>query len=185
MNDEALFGVAISPEVSLLKPFKALIARDRGSKGDTQARKKLRAMKELAYIFFYCDTYESSFAKMEKEMRHEELVAFLELSGDPRKDPLVQEAMELYTRLTKTKFEELLESAYIAIDQIQEYFEGFDVDATDDDGKPLFKIMDLVNTLGKMGTVVEQVDKLMEQVKKQKLKTDKLRRDVEVDEFSE
>lgn len=185
MNDEALFGVAISPEASLLKPFKNLIKRDQGSKGDTQARKKLRAMKELAYIFFYTDTYESSFAKMDKEMRHDELIAFLEIDNDPREDPVVQEAIELYSKLTKTKFEELLESAYLAIDQIQQYFEGFDVEATDDDGKPLFKIMDLVNTLGKMGTVVEQVDKLMEQVQRQKLKTDKLRKDVEVDEFSE
>ena len=185
MSDEALFGVGISPEAALLKPFKDLIKRDQGSKGDTQARKKLRAMKELTYIFFYCDTFESTFAKMEKEMRSEELMAYLEMDKDPRKDPLVQAAMDHYNKLTKTKFEELLDSAYVAIDQIQMYFEGFDAEATDDDGKPLFKIMDLVNTLGKMGTVVEQVDKLMEQVQKQKLKTDKLRKDVEVDEFSE
>jgi hypothetical protein len=177
------FGVEVATEAALLKPFKALISRDK-TRGKGTAN-KLRAKKELAYIFFYCDTFESQYSKMDPDMRHEELMQFLELEKDPREDPVVQEAMEYYVKITKTKFEELLEAAYLAIDSIQHYFQNFDIDAVDDDGKPLYKITDLVNTLGKLGGVVEQVDKLMDQVQKQKLKTDKLRKNVEVDAFSE
>ena len=184
-SEDSDYGVEVAPEAVLLKPFARLIRRDRGSKGDSQGRYKLRAKKELAYIFFYCDTFESQYSKMDPAMRHEELMEYLELEEDPREDPIVQEAMEYYQKITKTKFEELLESAYIAIDAVQGYFHDFDINAVDDDGRPIHKISDLVNTLNKLGSVVEQVDKLMDQVQKQKLKTDKLRRGAEVDAFSE
>lgn len=183
-SQDSDFGVEVAPEAVLLKPFKALIARDKGSPGDSQGRRKLRALKELTYIFFYCDTFESVYAKMDRDARHLELMEYLEFDKDPRKDPKFQEALEYYIQINKTKFEELLESAYVGIDGVQRYFESFDIDEKDDDDKPVFKVMDLINALGKLGSVVENVDKLMDQVRKQKLKSDQLRAGVEIDEFS-
>ena len=49
----------------------------------------------------------------------------------------------------------------------------------------MFKVMDLINALSKLGSVVENVDKLMEQVRKQKLKSDQLRAGVEIERARE
>jgi hypothetical protein len=42
-------------EVLLIPEFKRLVKRDRGSEGDADGRKKLRAYAEFAYIYHTCD----------------------------------------------------------------------------------------------------------------------------------
>lgn len=45
--------VELSPEIRLIEPFKSIIIRDKGGKGDSQARNKYQAKKELAFIYWF------------------------------------------------------------------------------------------------------------------------------------
>ena len=47
-------NISISNEARQVEPYKSIILRDKGSKGDAQGRKKHMAMKELAYIYWMC-----------------------------------------------------------------------------------------------------------------------------------
>lgn len=49
-------GIEINKEeIALYKPINKIISRDRGSLGDADGRKKLKAIKDLSYIYFYCN----------------------------------------------------------------------------------------------------------------------------------
>lgn len=47
--------------ISTVKEFKKLLTRDRGSEGDADGRKKLKATKEFTFIYHLCD-YKSQFS---------------------------------------------------------------------------------------------------------------------------
>lgn len=70
-NVDKDMNVTISPEMRLIPEFKELIIRDKGSPGDADGRKKLIAMKELAYIWHTCkhNGPYSNFSDKEKHLR--------------------------------------------------------------------------------------------------------------------
>lgn len=45
----------MKPIIKTIKYFKNIIEADKGSKGDHDGRKKLKATKEIAFIYFYCN----------------------------------------------------------------------------------------------------------------------------------
>ncbi len=62
------FDVSVSPEALELKAFKALVTRDKGSKGDADGRKKYRAKKEFAFIYHMVSA-DSPYSGFEKSKR--------------------------------------------------------------------------------------------------------------------
>lgn len=91
-----------NPECRLIKEFNALIVRDKGSKGDMQARKKSMATKELAYVHFM--TYHNSefITSYSEEERPSRVKKHLSLPDDWKPDALVQLACITYKELTFT-----------------------------------------------------------------------------------
>lgn len=92
--------VVLNPELRLIKQFKKLIERDRGSKGDAQGRKKYRAIKELAFIYFMCD-YNSRYLNVPETERVEQIVSDLDIDNF-KVDEDIREAMDKYVELQET-----------------------------------------------------------------------------------
>lgn len=95
--------------ISTIKEFKALIVRDKGVKGDTQARKKLQAQREFTFIYHFCD-YRSQFWNYSEKDRYVKALknAELDVKLDITKDKELQEAVEVYKALQETPALELL-----------------------------------------------------------------------------
>lgn len=102
--NESTFLVELNKEwISTIKEFRALIKRDKGIKGDTQARQKLKAQKEFTFIYHYCD-FRSQYANYsEKERRTNALQnAELEPNLKIEDDPDLLAAVEVYLALQET-----------------------------------------------------------------------------------
>lgn len=91
-NDIPVFN----PAAKLIKEFKAIIERDKGSVGDSQGRKKLQATKELAFVALYVNLKSAYNRNYEEQARVGELVRSLELPHDWRLDDVMKKAMKRY-----------------------------------------------------------------------------------------
>lgn len=98
------FTVDLNREwISTIREFKALLVRDKGSKGDTGGRKKLQAQREFTFIYHYCD-YRSTFTNYsEKDRRTNALKnAGFKEDFDINKDEELCQAVEVYKALQET-----------------------------------------------------------------------------------
>ncbi len=92
----------LNPEMRMIKEFKAIIMRDRGSAGDREGRKKTMASKELAFIHFKYHP-SSNFKELYKPSEIDSYIKkHLELPEDWVEDKVVKEAGAFYTKLLET-----------------------------------------------------------------------------------
>lgn len=155
--------VSPNPEIRNIYPFGEIIKRDRGSKGDSQGRKKLRAVKELTFIYHMEDPL-SPYATWADEHREKAIIdALFDEEWEP--DDLVKEGMKRYRELTESQASKLLRSARKSINKMDDYFANFDPEHTEDAGKA---VKDLIANISKLESLIEGLDKLEERVKKQK-----------------
>lgn len=146
------------PWVQLVPEFAALLKRDKGSKGDSEGRYKLKATKELTFIFFMID-FASPLRDWEEDEKYKESLYY---AG------LVPEEIDEAVLVAKKKYKELfLKSArslrtYNALqktlDEMDSYFEDVDLTATDKKGE-------LVNDPGSVITAAKKMDELYTTVK--------------------
>lgn len=146
--------------VMAIPEFKALWSRKYNqSPGDQRGNNRHRAKKELHYLYLMCDT-DSEISQYPDSERHEEA---LKNAGLPPKHKISKElkaAREKYEKLLDSRELRLLRSAYVAVDKLQTYFDTIQVD--DKNMKTYF------DNLGKLGTVLDGLEKLEEQYKKKK-----------------
>lgn len=82
--------------------FRAILERDKGSEGDAQGRKKLRAFKEFIYIWIVASmySYPNKGGYNDKET-HIEAVKMAQLEDGFKPDKLIKDAIEEYKRQQK------------------------------------------------------------------------------------
>lgn len=174
-----------SAELVMIEEFKALVKRDKGSKTDHRGKKKLRATRELAYIY-HCESHKSSYANYHYEVREEEVRRDVFKDWpDWYEDDIVKAAREKYVQLTSTPAIEMLKAGMNAAQKLTDYFDMIDLSETDDKGQLKYSARDLVANLGNLGKVVDGLNKLKEQVERDQQIGDKNRKSVETNRFSE
>lgn len=105
-----------NPEARLIKSYKALIERDKGSVGDADGRKKLKATKELAFVALYVSLTSPYNRNYEVGAeRTNELKRQLDLPTDWKPDAILQEAMKEYEKTQVTPSSAMLISTRNAI----------------------------------------------------------------------
>lgn len=164
--------------------FRKIITRDRGSKNDSQGRKKLQASRELAFIYFM-ENPKSQFMAVPDSEREQKVIE--SVFEDPWKpDKLIREAQEMYRGIVDTISVRLLKSAYKAVHQLRDYFENLDLSERDDNGKPIHRATDVMKALSDLGRVVEGLEKLEERVRMESKSNDGgIRGGVEINVFNE
>jgi hypothetical protein len=86
----------LTPEARTIREFRAIITRDRGSKGDADGRDKRFAIKELAYVYWSCDWRSIFLKNYSEEKREEAIKKRLELPEEWKADKIVEEAITYY-----------------------------------------------------------------------------------------
>lgn len=79
--DQNSFELTLSPLARKIDVFEAIIVRDKGSVGDSQARKKTQAIKEIVYCYFM-EKYGTIFYRFEEDKRHSEITKRLGIEID-------------------------------------------------------------------------------------------------------
>jgi hypothetical protein len=161
-------------ELRAIPVFRDLITRDRGSEGDSDGRKKLKACKEFSWIYFMYDPL-SPFQALPEEQRMPKVGKHVFEDSSYKPDKKVKKAAHRYEEMTTTLQVRMLQSAREASYTIIEYLKGVDLLETDKNDKPIHKVNDVIKALERMGEVTDSLDKLEDRVRKQQEKASDVR----------
>jgi hypothetical protein len=154
--------IIVNPVLSSIKEFKALLSRQNSED-------------IFAYIFHIVD-YRSPYAMYEEDRKSRVL------EDIPIKvDKVVEDAVRKYEELTTTEAVLMLNSAKKAVRTLRNYFEEIDVTQDDDPGKAS---KDLINNIRLLGSVIQGLKELEDEVKKEKQTSKNIRKSVELNEFN-
>lgn len=138
------YSVLFEPQAALLKPFAAIIKRDRSPN-------KTMASKELAFVFFYCDIKSDYMIHADPKIREMSIKADLLMKDSWQIDKVMQEAIEFYESHSVSITSTILkDSTYVASKLSAKMKEA--VDAPDLD---IGEIDKLLNGIRKMPEVIK------------------------------
>ncbi len=123
--------------------------------GDNKGQLRKRAKKEFLYIYFMYD-YRSEYYPMDEQSRDSQSRESAGLDPKYKISEEMQVAIQRYIDMQDTKAIRLLKSAYKAIDKVQTYFNNVESD----------KAAEILSNIAKLGSTVEGLRKLLEQVQK-------------------
>ena len=174
------------PEVLLIKEFAALWDKKRNEcKEDKTGGKRLRAYRELTYIWLMCD-WQSPYGDYSEQERHQACLEDAKLTEEEWNDPEFRAACRKYRELqNSSRVLKLINAAKGTVDKITDYFDVIiDLDERDPNGKPVFKVKDVMAEMKGVSDVIEQL-KALEILYKKELEQDSngLMGDVEIGAF--
>lgn len=154
--------------MQLIPEFKNVLAADKGSKGDADGRKKLKARKQFAYIFFMID-FKSPIFSWELSERHEEALRYTDLTEADVNQPLVRRAYEEYQKLQFKAARSLktLENAYKALDSLDNYLGNINFNEKDKQGKLLHNPKEVGANISQLNKMFDELDKFEKRVHEQ------------------
>lgn len=172
LNDLFVLGddflVNINREwISTHKAFEAIIKRDKGSPGDTQARLKLRAKKDFTFIYHFVG-YRSKYRKYAEEERLAKAIEEADLPEGYKweKDTAMVEAMELYKELQWTLDVEMLYEAQEACHKFKHYMKGINFTDRNNRGDLLYQPKEIRAMISEVGSMLDGLRDLEERVLK-------------------
>ena len=161
------YKIVIEPEALLLKPFKQIWQRDRTVNKD-------KAMMELGFIYFFCDSRSDYQYLTDEEQRKE---AIKEGEGLPTKwepDKVVLAAIEFYNNF-KSASALLLEDTRYAVDKLRKLLRDIDLTQTDDKGKPIYTLNTITTTIKQVPSLVKDLDEAEKALAKENIVNSRMR----------
>lgn len=150
--------------IHLVPEFSTLLKRDRGSKGDSDGRKKLKARQEFTYIYFMWD-FSSPLRDWEEHERHEEALRYAGLTEANMDKDLVT-ASNHYNMLLMKSARSLrtLRAVQKSLDSLDTHFEQIDFTKTDKKGELLHNPNSYLANLQKLDAAYTAVEKFEKRV---------------------
>lgn len=161
------YKITISEEALLLKPFKAIWKRDKSQNKET-------AMRELGFIYFFCDVRSDYQYIVDPEDRMEEIKIGEGFPKSWKPDSLVKEAIDFYNSF-KSSSVLLLEDTRKAVSKFRSMLDEIDFMATDNNGKPLYPMNTVLSTIAKVPDLVKALDEAERSIAKEIAQNDKVR----------
>lgn len=155
------------PELTLIKEFSKLLDPKRNKcKEDLKGTKALRAFKEFTYIWLMLD-WMSLYAEYNEQERHELALEDSGLTEDEYNDPEFRAACRKYREIQESsRSVKLLQAAQETVDKFIDYFTIIvDLNDRDSNGKPIFKVKDIIAEISSLTKVLEELKALEAQVK--------------------
>lgn len=136
--------------ILLVKEFKDLWNQDRNKcKQDKSGKLRLRAYRELTYIYLMLD-FKSPYFQYSEGDKHESALLDSELTADELKDDLFIKAYNKYKEIQDSDpILSLIKTAHRTLYKTQVFLDNIDFNTdVDVDGRPLFKPKDVMDTIG-------------------------------------
>lgn len=134
----------------------------------------------IAYIYHLCD-YQSPYAIYSEDIRKSKVDEdVLDGKLSKKDEALLNNAINMYKKLTTTESLLLIESARRAVRKLQDYFDNIDLNMSEDPGKDA---KNLVSALQSVGKLIGNLDEWEEIIKKER-STDKTRKNVNLNKYN-
>jgi hypothetical protein len=167
------------PEILLVKEFEALMDLDRNMcKEDKTGKKRLRAFKEFRYIWLSQD-FRSDYMELTEDERVSTALDDCGMKPVDLTDKELRGAIRKYNELQESRIMKLLISAHGMVDKLRQFFTTVDLEEKDDHGKLVHSAKDVIANLSNLGKVVDGLQVLEYQVKKDMEATKGIRGDAQ------
>lgn len=149
-----------------LLPFKKILKSDK-------SRDKDKAIKEMLFIYYYCDI-KSDYLIMEPKTRINEIKKDIGLNDDWKIDSRMQEAIDFYEARSLTVIGKLYKNALKAANDVSEYLTltGELLAERDNNGKPVNTITTIVGGISKIKTVMQDLKAAEKELIKEQVETE-------------
>lgn len=171
--------------ILLVKEFKDLWDQGRNKcKEDKTGKERIRAMKELTFIYLMLDFKSPYFQFVERD-KYEAALADSGLDESDLKDPVFIAAYNKYDQIQNADpILSLIQTAYKTLQKMRVHLDNIDFTENDGDGRPIYKPKDVVADIASIAKMRAQLQELEETHKKDIMAAEsKVRGDAEVGLF--
>lgn len=158
----------------LIDEFSKLYEQDRNKcKEDKKGERRLLARKEFTYMWLKMNP-KSPYSQYTEKEAHLESLKDSHLTKEQYDDPLFREACKKYIALRDSdRIGKMLRAAYNKVDDITDYLDN-ELDLTERiDGKPVFRLKDVISEMKQLGDVITGIKSLeLAYQKEQEAKSD-------------
>lgn len=113
------YRVTFEPELFTIQAFADL--------RDSRKKDTALLLKELSFIYFFCDLKSDFQFQTDPKTRVEEIKKYVALDEKWKADDKIKKCMEIYNYLSQTPSSRLLESSYIAIEKLKSHLAEIDL----------------------------------------------------------
>ena len=143
--------------ILMIKEFAEILKRDRGSPGDTQGRRKLKAIKQLTYVYLMED-FLSPYREEDEYNKH---VSAMKETGltEVDIDEKVIEARDKYRMLQESNAPSLrtLKTVKESREKLEDYFREIDLTKTNARGEPVFNTTTYMTAIKKLPEMEDSI----------------------------
>lgn len=158
--------LTVEDQLWALIPFKKIIKRDK-------SRDKDRALKEMLFIYYYCDI-KSDYLIIDPKFRIDEIIKDIDLPKEWKIDEIVKEAMNFYEERSLTVVGKLYKNALLAANDISEYLTKTKelLEERDDRNKPVTTLTTIVGGISKIKIVMQDLKAAEKELIKERIETE-------------
>lgn len=158
----------VTPDLVLIDEFKKLLDVNRNKcKDDPNGTEHLKADREFTYIYLAID-WKSPYSGYSEQERHHAALKDAQITEEEFEDATFRAACRKYRALQESnRFVRLLQAAQLVTDKIIDYFNNVDLEAADDQGKPLVKVADIQKAMEQSVKQIESLKTIEALVKKE------------------
>lgn len=167
-NNEKMKVVINEPDILLIPEFKDLFDNERNkTKEDKTGEKKSRTFRELTYIYLAID-WRSPYKEWSEREKHELALKDAQITQEEFDDPIFRAACRKFKAMQETsKVGSLLQSQLGLLERMRIYYDTLDLDERDLNGKPIFKVKDIMSESATTSKMIEGIQSLYELYKKE------------------
>lgn len=167
-NNEKMKVVINEPDILLISEFKDLFDNERNkTKEDKTGEKKSRTFRELTYIYLAID-WRSPYKEWSEREKHELALKDAQITQEEFDDPIFRAACRKFKAMQETsKVGSLLQSQLGLLERMRIYYDTLDLDERDLNGKPIFKVKDIMSESATTSKMIEGIQSLYELYKKE------------------
>ena len=167
------------PEILLIKEFADLWTDDRNKcKEDPTGKKRLKAFRELVYIYLAID-WGAPGSKDTPENRRQQALEASRLTEEELEDPVFLAACKKYQELqdSSSTIGPMIQMFRNKLYEIKSFIESIDYNERTDSGTPVFKVKDTFDTMQQLSKVMTSLKQLEAEYKEEQDEVSGLRGD--------
>lgn len=144
--------LVISPEALMIKQFKRIWDSDR-------TKSKEKALKELAFVYFFADPRSNFQTIQDKKDREHEVRNSLDIPDKWKVDSRILETISTYEQMTNVGGIKLIRATRIAVDKISTMMEELDPDERGEKGTPIRSLSSIIEAAQKIPALARELVK--------------------------
>ena len=154
------YELKVADEALLVKPIRRLWNADR-------SERKEKFFQQMSYMYHMIDPRSNYTYIVDEEERRQAIVAQEGLPSDFKPSEFLQEAMEIYKKLTYTMSQELLDASLTGAHKVAEFLKNINLYAADDKGRPLYQVSSITSALKNVEGIITSLQLLEKKVEQE------------------